>query len=91
MKITEKTGNVINDLELILRSHIGKNLDISKLYRCRGTKESEIRFMKYKGVFAPFYVGDALIEMLDYLEKRYDIDFDNMPIKDYDFVNRDNT
>ena len=39
-------------------------------------------------VYNDFYIGDALNQILDYLESRYDIDFDNMEMQ-YQYSNDD--
>ena len=77
MEITDKTGSLINDLDLIIRSHMGNNGNTEGLYRNRDTSEQSIRSMKYSNV-RELYMGCALIEVLEYLENRCGIDFDKL-------------
>ena len=81
MKITEATGGLINDLEFIIRTHIGDNMNNpSTLYHYHSTGKETVYSMKYGGIYTDLYIGCALLTILEYLEEVYDVDFNEMPV-----------
>lgn len=79
MVITDNVGNIVQDLDVILRTHIGEGkVDPSKLFRNPDTSEKAVRSTVFIAINGPFYSGDALVEILEYLESRYNLDFDRL-------------
>ena len=77
MEITEKTGSLINDIDLIMRSHMGNNGRKDKLYHSLDTSEQSIRSNRYSDI-RELDMGCALIDVLGYLETRCNISFDKL-------------
>lgn len=81
MVFNDITCNILCDIELIIRSYIGDDIENrSKLYRCNIKTEEDIRSIKYERIYVPLSIGEALIEVMDYLESVYSINFAEMPI-----------
>lgn len=53
-----------------------------------GSNQRSLGTLHYEFGANDFYIGDALNQILDYLESRYDIDFDNMEMQ-YQYSNDD--
>ena len=71
-----KRGNLINDLELIVRHNIEGNAK-NNILRNPSTSRESIQGLVYNEVNVPLYIGKALMEILDYLERRYNVNFDD--------------
>ncbi len=79
MKITDNTGHLIHEIDVIMRSHMGNQGDKDKLYHAQDPSETSVKSLHYAYI-RELYMGSALIEVLEYLERTCNIDFD----KQYD-------
>ena len=75
--LSKKRCELISDLELIVRSHIEGNQQSSELLRNPTPNTISVHGLCYTKVNAPLHIGDALNEILEYIESHYNIDFDN--------------
>ena len=79
MVVTENIGNIIQDLDVIIRANVGEKKDPSTLFRNPDTSEEAIRSSRLTA--RGLRTGNALIDILEYLENRYGIDFDSLEQK----------
>ena len=75
MKITDNTGHLIHEIDVIMRSHMGNHGNKDKLFHNPYPNEETVKSIRYTYI-RELDMGLALIEVLEYLEKTCGVEFD---------------